>query len=70
MTDEERQINIEGELRFTSKALVEALRIGGEHLYYRQLEDGRVIRVGPLTFGRARLTISERLTACGYLDGW
>ena len=38
--------------------------------FTRPLEDGRVIDVIPLTFGRARITISRDLKAMGYMDGW
>ena len=36
----------------------------------RTLEDGRVLDVVPLTFQRARLTISQSMDAGGYEDGW
>lgn len=36
----------------------------------RVLDDGRVLDVAPLTFGRARVLISESLDAPEYLDGW
>jgi hypothetical protein len=36
----------------------------------RVLDDGRVIDVVPLTFGRARVTISRTLAAMVYDDGW
>lgn len=37
----------------------------------RVLEDGRVIDVVPLTFGRARLIISPCIDdSCGWTDGW
>ena len=36
----------------------------------RALPDGRVLDVIPLTFGRARLVVSENATTQFYLDGW
>jgi hypothetical protein len=36
----------------------------------RVIDDGRVLDVYPLTFGRARLTISEREDSPFYMDGW
>lgn len=33
-------------------------------------DDGRVVDVGRLTFGRARITISQSLTDVCYSDGW
>lgn len=35
----------------------------------RDLDDGRQVAVVPLTFGRARLTVSHDLRF-GYDDGW
>jgi len=35
-----------------------------------ELEDGRVVDVIPLTFGRARITISDSITDLTYRDGW
>lgn len=41
------------------------------HYYYtRTLEDGRVIDVVPLTFGRARITISDSAEDPSWSDGW
>ena len=36
----------------------------------RVLPDGRALVVYPLTFGRARLTISESVDSWGYDDAW
>jgi hypothetical protein len=36
----------------------------------RVLDDGRVVDVIPLTFGRARLIIFDDLQTQVYLDGW
>lgn len=36
----------------------------------RVLPDGRTLDVAPLTFGRARLILSEDEHAEWYLDGW
>jgi hypothetical protein len=38
--------------------------------FTRQLPDGRVIDVIPLTYGRARLHISENERILVYQDGW
>jgi hypothetical protein len=38
--------------------------------FTRPLADGRVIDVIPLTFGRARITISRDNKNMGYDDGW
>lgn len=38
--------------------------------FTRVLDDGRVIDVVPLTFGRARITISRDIADMGYYDGW
>jgi hypothetical protein len=39
-------------------------------LLTRVLDDGRVVDVFPLTFGRARITISAGVTATDWTDGW
>lgn len=36
----------------------------------RALDDGRVVDVVPLTFGRARVTVSPSLDSGWYDDGW
>lgn len=36
----------------------------------RVLPDGRWLVVIPLTFGRARLTVSRHVHEDGYYDGW
>ncbi len=36
----------------------------------RELPDGRVIDVFPLTLGRARITLSRSITAMDWTDGW
>jgi hypothetical protein len=36
----------------------------------RLLDDGRVLDVIPLTFGRARLVISNSIISLSYEDGW
>lgn len=36
----------------------------------RLLDDGRTLDVWPLTFGRARLTISDNMTDVTWRDGW
>jgi hypothetical protein len=36
----------------------------------RFVEDGRVIDLVPLTFGRARLIVSPSVTASVWTDGW
>lgn len=36
----------------------------------RVLSDGRYLTVEPLTFGRARLTLSENTTTVFYSEGW
>lgn len=41
-----------------------------ETYYTRVLDDGRVIEVVPLTFGRARLVISPSIDSVGWSDGW
>lgn len=41
-----------------------------DYYYTHKIEDGRVIDVVPLTFGRARIIISASLDAWGYEDGW
>lgn len=36
----------------------------------RELHDGRIVDVVPLTFGRARLIISTHREAVTWVDGW
>ena len=36
----------------------------------RVLEDGRVVDVVPLTFGRARIIVSPSLDSMTWSDGW
>lgn len=38
-------------------------------IYQRILDDGRLLAIVPLTFGRARITIGPANTGC-YDDGW
>jgi hypothetical protein len=40
------------------------------YIDYRILADGRLIGVIPLTFGRARIVITEDRTGYSYSDGW
>lgn len=35
-----------------------------------EISDGRVIDVVPLTFGRARITVSHSAESVGWTDGW
>jgi hypothetical protein len=36
----------------------------------RVIPDGRCIRLTAMAFDKVRLTISESLESCGYIDGW
>lgn len=52
-------------------ALGPIYQLNERHAYFsRTLDDGRVLDVIPLTFGRARIVISRDENATDYLDGW
>ena len=56
--------------------MIKDTMIMGEHFgsdeigVYRQLKDGRVLRVAERTFGRALLTISQTKDDGGWYDAW